>query len=285
VSWFRGIKWEEYSQVSPETLACVDEALSLWDRSISRLANEYLGPEIRSELATEAGFAEGCRNVAMLATVMGQRDVAVALMRAQATEDQGKDGLVARGMERGALHWCAQVLSLPGWERLFFDPCDADDLGLELTSKILSFPVTQYFIAGSDATRESYWSSDQVTSMRYLLQDMAKMAAYRFWPAYNDLGLSAQDFEDELVADAGLLRRVLGLSSALPVFEVDERVDLPDGFKGLLPYRRSERTSLARRRALGKLPPAEVSGASVLAGPYGSARHEAWLEQERQRNL
>ncbi|MBE7370891.1 hypothetical protein [Dermacoccus barathri] len=263
----------------------MDEALSLWDRSISRLANEYLGPEIRSELATEAGFAEGCRNVAMLATVMGQRDVAVALMRAQATEDQGKDGLVARGMERGALHWCAQVLSLPGWERLFFDPCDADDLGLELTSEILSFPVTQYFIAGSDATRDSYWSSDQVTSMRYLLQDMAKMAAYRFWPAYNDLGLSAQDFEDELVADAGLLRRVLGLSSALPVFEVDERVDLPDGFKGLLPYRRMERTSLARRRAVGKLPPAEVSGASVPAGPYGSARHEAWLEQERQRNL
>ena len=285
MSWFRGIKWEEYSQVSPETLACVDEALSLWDRSISRLANEYLGPEIRSELAAEAGFAEGCRNVAMLATVMGQRDVAVALMRAQATEDQGKDGLVARGMERGALHWCAQVLSLPGWERLFFDPCDADDLGLELTSKALGFPVTRRFINGSDMNSDEYWAHDRVVGVKNLLQNIAKMAAYRFWPAYNDLGLSAQDFEDELVADAGLLRRVLGLSSALPVFEVDERVDLPDGFKGLLPYRRSERTSLARRRAVGKLPPAEVSGASVPAGPYGSARHEAWLEQERQRNL
>ena len=285
MSWFRGIKWEEYSQVPPATLACVDEALSLWDRSISALANEYLGPEIRSELATEAGFAEGCRNVAMLATVMGQRDVAVALMRAQATEDQGKDGLVARGMERGALHWCAQVLSLPGWERLFFDPCDADDLGLELTSKALGFPVTRRFINGSDMNCDEYWAHDRVVGVKNLLQNIAKMAAYRFWPAYNDLGLSAQDFEDELVADAGLLRRVLGLSSALPVFEVDERVDLPDGFKGLLPYRRSERTSLARRRAVGKLPPAEVSGASVPAGPYGSARHEAWLEQERQRNL
>lgn len=285
MSWFRGIKWEEYSQVPPATLACVDEALSLWDRSISWLANEYLGPEIRSELATEAGFAQGCRDVAVLATVMGQRDVAVALMRARATYEEGIPGIHARGLRRGALHWCAQVLSLPGWERLFFDPCDADDLGLALTSKALGFPVTRRFINGSDMNSDEYWAHDRVVGVKNLLQDIADMAAYRFWPAYNDLGLSAQDFEDELVADAGLLRRVLGLSSALPVFEVDERVDLPEGFKGLLPYRRSERTSLARRRALGKLPPAEVSGASVPAGPYGSARHEAWLEQERQRNL
>lgn len=79
-----------------------------------------------------------------------------------------------------------------------------------------------------------------------------------------------------MVADALVLRRVLGLSGGLPSFPVDERVDLPVGFKGLLPYKRMERTSLSRRRALGKLAPAEVTAKSVPPGPMGSPANLAW---------
>lgn len=190
MSWWRRGQFDGFTPVSPEIMACVDEALAAWDHGISRLANEYLGPEIRAELGCYEGFGEGCRNAGVLATVMGQRDVAVALFRARVLHEEGEAGFHARGMNRGTFHWCAQVLSLPGWEAVFFEPCDADDLGLDLASEALSFPVTRRFIAGSDVNDPEYWSREPVPSMKQLLMDIAYMASYRFWPAYNDLGLS-----------------------------------------------------------------------------------------------
>lgn len=267
--------------MAADVRACVDEALALWDPGVSRLANEYLGPDIREELSLKPSFSEGCRNVGLLATLTGQREVAVALFRARAARESGVAGIVARSMDRGTFHWCAQVLSLPGWVELFADPCDADDLGLSLTSEALSFPATRRYVVGLNGTVPGFFEgSDRVWVLKQMLMDMAKMAAYRFWPAYNDLGLSAQDFEDELVADAALVRRGLGLSPELPVFEVDERVELPEGFAGLLPYRRVERTSLARRRAAGRLAPAEVTALSVPPGPLGSPANLAWTAED-----
>lgn len=264
----------------------MDEALALWDPNISRLANEYLGPKIREELSMKPSFSESCRNVGLLATLTGQRDVAVALFRARVARESGVDGILASSMDRGTFHWCAQVLSLPGWAELFADPCDADDLGLSLASVTLGFPATRRYLRGLNGTVPVFSRSDRVRVLEQVLLDIAKMASYSFWLAYNDLGLTAQDFEDELVADAALVRRGLGLSPDLPVFEVDERVGLLEGFMGLLPYRRVEHTSLARRRAEGDLPPEQVTGVSIPPGPLGSPASLAWTaEYERKRQV
>ena len=223
-------------------------------KSIPKLATKYIGRKIANEMKDDTRLGSRMqRQMGVLFALTGELKALEGLFRALLYEFAARYPASSLQCEatRATYRWCAEQVNMTGYAELFDGLITAQD-EVETASREISRYVTEstekqvrYYGTPGDPFAKM-WALDKIPTMQLFLEEIAWLTVFRQYPEVgriverpegskefffgNNLGWSAEQFDEELAANTIVVRKFLGLDPKLPEYPENPRVDIPPEF-------------------------------------------------------